>query len=186
MLSTLKHQNILSLVFHTQNKTHQYIFLEYCNGGDVARAIQVATQSSLKNNKVRGLIERVVRRITLHTVNALEYVHKFGIVHRDVKSQNVVFSLDYSDPSVKRLIVNQRGEYSEPIKYFSKLKSAQFKLADFGFAKHLDQNGTVSGYYGTLTHMAPEILKGKDYSQEVDIWSLGIMIYEMVCGYVPF
>ncbi len=138
MLSILRHDNILRLLYQTQNKTHQFIFLEFCNGGDVSRAIKVATQSSLKNNKVRGLIERVVRRITLHTVNALDYVHQCGIVHRDVKSQNVVFHLDYDDPSFNGIDLSKIGEYIEPIKYFSKLKSATFKLADFGFAKHLD------------------------------------------------
>lgn len=101
----------------------------------MARAIKVATQSSLKNNKVRGLIESVVRRITMHTVKALAFVHQSGIVHRDIKSQNVVFNLDQSDPDYKNFIDNQRGQFSDPIKYFQKLKQAQFKLADFGFAK---------------------------------------------------
>ncbi len=106
MLSALKHENILRLLYQTETKSHYFLLLEYCNGGDVARAIKVATQSSLKNNKVRGLIESVVRRITLHTVKALAYVHQNGIVHRDIKSQNVVFNLDPSDPDYKNFIDN--------------------------------------------------------------------------------
>jgi serine/threonine protein kinase len=62
------------------------MILEYCNGGDISKAIKVAIQSSRTNIKVRGLSEPIVRRVTLHIVRALSCVHERGFVHRDIKS----------------------------------------------------------------------------------------------------
>jgi len=75
---------------------------------------------------------------------------------------------------------------SDPIQYFSFLKSSQFKLADFGMATGLDSFGYCEGRCGTLTHMAPEILKEMPYGCKVDVWALGVTIFQLVCGYLPF
>jgi serine/threonine protein kinase len=59
-------------------------------------------------------------------------------------------------------------------------------LCDFGFSRQLKSNKLVSGSYGTVNYMAPEIARQHEYGVKVDIWSLGVIIYELACGNFPF
>ena len=73
------------------------------------------------------------------------------------------------------------------MQYYEWLRNCDFKLVDFGLAVQLNPHDSlVTGWFGTLCNMAPEILREKSYGRQVDIWSLGIMIFELVCGYLPY
>jgi len=104
------------------------------------------------------LNESQVAYIVKECLQALRYIHNMKRLHRDIKSNNVLLSA-----------------------------TGQVKLTDFGFAAQLtedkQQRNTV---LGTAYWMAPEVIKGYDYGPEVDIWSLGILIYEMVQGEPPY
>jgi len=94
---------------------------------------------------------------------ALQYCNEKGVVHRDLKPENVLLQSMSDDTTIK--------------------------LADFGFAKEIDPNG--EGYElqtscGTPGYIAPEILMRKPYGKEVDMWSLGVIAYVLLCGYTPF
>ena len=67
-------------------------------------------------------------------------------------------------------------------------KNGYLRLIDMGAAKKLSESNGYRTFtvIGTPHYMAPEVIDGKGYSLEVDIWSIGIMLYEMVCGYLPF
>lgn len=99
---------------------------------------------------------KVVKQIT----EALIYLHQQGIVHRDLKPENLLYASE---------------------------KKEHIKLMDFGLAKALDQNdATLETRCGTLHYVAPEVLSRKPYSHKCDFWSLGVVLYVLLCGYLPF
>jgi calcium/calmodulin-dependent protein kinase I len=103
--------------------------------------------------------EKEVQKIIAALIEALHYCHSHHIIHRDIKPENVLLS---------------GGEN-------------QIKLCDFGFAKQLQHPKEKSmDSCGTPGYAAPEILDGKPYGVEVDIFSLGVVFYILLCGYPPF
>jgi calcium/calmodulin-dependent protein kinase I len=90
--------------------------------------------------------------------DCLLYLHNKDIVHRDLKPENILLK-DKSD-------------------------DAAIKIADFGFARYVKEGCRTA--CGTPGYVAPEIITGKVYGKPVDIWSLGIIIYILLCGYPPF
>ena len=104
--------------------------------------------------------EESARKCITAVTSALDFCHMKGIAHRDIKPENILLSAKHSD--------------------------ADIKLADFGFAKHLDDNNKLHTILGTPSYIAPEILKRQPYGTGVDVWSLGIIAYILLCGYPPF
>ncbi|OON14765.1 kinase domain protein, partial [Opisthorchis viverrini] len=106
-----------------------------------------------------GLHEKVAKRYFRQIVTAIAYCHKLHVVHRDLKPENVVF--------------------------FEKL--GVVKLTDFGFSNRFTPGMHLDTACGSLAYSAPEILLGDPYdAPKVDIWSLGVILYMLVCGRLPF
>ncbi|CAI2737528.1 unnamed protein product [Dicrocoelium dendriticum] len=106
-----------------------------------------------------GLHETVAKRYFRQIVTAIAYCHKLHVVHRDLKPENVVF--------------------------FEKLGIV--KLTDFGFSNRFTPGRNLETACGSLAYSAPEILLGDSYdAPKVDIWSLGVILYMLVCGRLPF
>ncbi|CAD8187566.1 unnamed protein product [Paramecium octaurelia] len=103
------------------------------------------------------LPEEEVRRIVQQLALALQQMYKLRIVHRDLKLANILVS-----------------------------KNFQIKLADFGFAKYMEDDQYLTSYCGTPLTMAPEILQRKQYNEKCDVWSVGVIIYQMIYGKSPF
>jgi len=92
---------------------------------------------------------------------AVGYCHNLGVVHRDLKPENLLFE--------------------------SKAPDARIKIADFGLAKIIDQKKVMQTACGTPGYVAPEVIMKKGgYTKEVDMWSLGVIIYILLCGFPPF
>lgn len=93
---------------------------------------------------------------------AVGYCHNLGVVHRDLKPENLLFE--------------------------SKAPDARIKIADFGLAKIMDQKKVMQTACGTPGYVAPEVIMKKSggYTKEVDMWSLGVIIYILLCGFPPF
>ena len=91
---------------------------------------------------------------------AVYYLHSYGIVHRDLKPENILMT-DLSD-------------------------SADIRLLDFGLSKIIGNDEKCTEPYGTLSFVAPEVLQGKPYDKSVDLWSIGIIAFLLLCGYLPF
>ena len=87
-------------------------------------------------------------------------MHEFGIVHRDLKLENIMMS-DSSDTAVP-------------------------KIVDFGLAKIIGPSNTASEPFGTLGYVAPEVLRKQPYTFSCDVWSLGCIIYALLSGSLPF
>jgi calcium/calmodulin-dependent protein kinase I len=91
---------------------------------------------------------------------ALYYLHSFGIAHRDLKPENIIMVNDDDD--------------------------CDLKIVDFGLSKIIGPNESSLDPFGTLSYVAPEVLLQKPYGKEVDLWSLGIITYLMLCRVLPF
>uniref|UniRef100_M4BFH8 Protein kinase domain-containing protein n=1 Tax=Hyaloperonospora arabidopsidis (strain Emoy2) TaxID=559515 RepID=M4BFH8_HYAAE len=98
----------------------------------------------------------IVRQIT----SAVDYLHTRGIIHRDLKPENIMLT--------------------------SKSRGADVKIIDFGLAKLLDADGETASFLGTRGYLAPEMLQRQAYSMSVDMWALGIIVYILLCGCLPF
>jgi hypothetical protein len=106
------------------------------------------------------LSELIIKDLLKQMAGAIFYLHNFGIIHRDLKPENTMMS-DLSDNNF-------------------------IKIVDFGLSKILGINEKSKEAYGTLSYAAPEIILKKDYNNKVDIWSLGIIMYFLISGYLPF
>jgi len=92
--------------------------------------------------------------------SAVLYLHKKGIVHRDLKPENMLFECEAAD--------------------------APICIADFGFAKFVKDEEALTTPCGTPGYVAPEIANSESYNKGVDMWSLGVIMYTLLCGFPPF
>lgn len=106
--------------------------------------------------------ERDASMLIKSVANALMYLHSIGIVHRDLKPENLI--------------------------YASTAKDSEIKITDFGLAKLKGKgnDGLMETACGTPGYVAPEVLKKQRYTEAVDIWSLGVILYILLCGFPPF
>lgn len=125
-------------------------------------------------------------------LQALEFLHANQVIHRDIKSDNVLLGMD---GSVKLSKIEIRPTYKENICsrdggfHWSQKQKTPFSLpaADFGFCAQITpEQSKRSTMVGTPYWMAPEVVTRKAYGPKVDIWSLGIMAIEMVEGEPPY
>ena len=92
--------------------------------------------------------------------SGVKYLHKYGIVHRDLKPDNIM--------------ITQQNDFGV------------IKIMDFGLSKIVSTQEKMVDGYGTLSYVAPEVLLRTPYNKEVDIWSMGVILYYMLCGHLPF
>lgn len=104
--------------------------------------------------------EKDASRIARQMTEAISYLHKLNIVHRDLKPENLLFA--------------------------HRENTDRIMVTDFGLAKLIDDETTLKTACGTPNYVAPEILMQRGYSKEVDVWSLGVILYILLCGYPPF
>ena len=151
MLRTLKHKHIIQYKRHgIVDSVDLCIVLEYATGGSLADRIgkEISTSADLQ-----------VRLVT-ELADGLHYIHGHSVVHRDLKSSNVL--LNGND-----------------------LNSMRLKISDFGLAKQLSTAiSKLSNRGGTLHYFSPEQARGEKYSFPVDMWAAGCIILEIVLGEV--
>ncbi|XP_006350688.1 phosphoenolpyruvate carboxylase kinase 1 [Solanum tuberosum] len=95
--------------------------------------------------------------VMVSLMKAIAHCHRLGVAHRDIKPDNILFT-----------------------------DSNELKLADFGSAECFHEGQLMSGVVGTPYYVAPEVLAGRNYSEKIDIWSAGVILYIMLAGVPPF
>lgn len=132
-----------------QSDRHLMLVTEYCSGGEIFD--QLVSNGRMTESKACSYFIQIIK--------AVKYLHEHGIVHRDLKAENLLLSADHKT----------------------------VKLADFGFSNYFTKDNLLSTWCGSPPYAAPELFEGKQYcGPKADIWSLGVVLYVLVCGALPF
>ena len=156
ILKSIDHPNIVKIFEYYADNCNFYIIIEFVTGGEL--------YSELTKWKVFS--ERKAAFITKQLLSALFYLHSLNIVHRDIKPENVM--VEHKNDS--------KNVTDEEI---------TVKLIDFGTCNYLEAGNFLSQTMGTPYFVAPEVLNGK-YNEKCDIWSMGVTLYLLLCGFPPF
>ena len=126
----------------------------------VMEYIEGGTLGQYFKKKNFNFSERQASSIMSQIASGVKYLHKYGIVHRDLKPDNIM--------------ITQQNDFGV------------IKIMDFGLSKIVSTQERMVDGYGTLSYVAPEVLLRTPYNKEVDIWSMGVILYYMLCGHLPF
>lgn len=171
ILKTIRNDFVVHFIDFQWDVTYIYLIFEYCSLGDLASYLrrQNANNSaslSLPRRRSPLFPEPVVKNFLQQLASALKALHEHQVSHFDLKPQNILMS--------KKNIFHSDGLLI-------------LKLADFGFAKVLtEDDNTVSDLRGTPLYMAPEVVMKSEYDASADLWSVGIILYEILYGKTPF
>ena len=162
ILSSLDHPNISRFYEAFHDKNHFNIVMELCRGKSLSNFLK-SNGGHLDEQKSRIIIMKI-----LHAVN---YCHSLGIVHCDLKPENIIFEIP--------------KEETEDSDENNNLNFLDIKIVDFGLSSRIKKNQKLNNTVGTPYFIAPETLKG-EYDEKCDIWSIGVILYYMLIGKFPF
>ena len=159
IMKKLNHPNIILFkeVINDVKLDYVYIVMEYADDGDLNKKIKSREKMKCSEND-KLFPEEVILKYFIQICKGLNYIHSKNIIHRDIKSQNIFL-----------------------------MKNGTIKIGDFGIAKTLTK--TISNamtVIGTPYYFSPEIINGEPYNYKSDIWSLGVLLYEMCTLKLPF
>src|ERR1700736_4542325 len=157
-ISALNHPNICTIYEVGEVEGRPYLAMEYIEGPPLTHEVISG-----------GMAREVLVRYGIQLADALAHAHERGIVHRDLKSGNVIVT-----------------------------PSGRLKVLDFGLSRRVEEKASEDttqfdqswdqqhSITGTLPYLAPELLKGQEADARSDIWALGVLLYEMAAGRRPF
>ncbi|KAM9840128.1 serine/threonine-protein kinase PAK 6b [Aulostomus maculatus] len=142
-----RHPNVVEMHRSALVEEELWVIMEYLQGGALTN---IVSETRLNEEQIATVCDGVLR--------ALSYLHSQGVIHRDIKSDSILLTLD-----------------------------GRVKLSDFGFCAQINKDVPKrKSLVGTPYWMAPEVISKQPYGTEVDVWSLGIMVVEMVDGEPPY
>lgn len=153
IFKSLRHKNILCYVGKFQSKNHHYILSELCD-------------DNLSKFMGLTLSEGSILYIISQILDGLSYLHNIGIIHRDIKPDNILLS--------------QRNKRKNVINELSDIENYDIKIGDFGLATIKQDQNMNSTFCGSPLYMAPEIIMNTQHDSKCDVWSVGVMLYIMI------
>uniref|UniRef100_A0A8C0YFJ5 non-specific serine/threonine protein kinase n=1 Tax=Cyprinus carpio carpio TaxID=630221 RepID=A0A8C0YFJ5_CYPCA len=148
IMKLLNHPHIIKLYQVMETKDMLYIVTEYAKNGEMFDYL--TSNGRMSENEARKKFWQIL--------TAVDYCHQHHIVHRDLKTENLLLDANMN-----------------------------IKLADFGFGNFYNSGEPLSTWCGSPPYAAPEVFEGKEYEgPQLDIWSLGVVLYVLVCGSLPF
>ena len=160
-LHNIKNENIIKTIQRYESETKIFFVFEYVKGSDLKTYIK----SNEYNQNIYSLTNLI--NITFQILNGVKCLHKYGIIHRDIKSANIMVNQDYTNDS--------KGTPKDSV-----------KLVDFGLSRILGKYEYSDDPYGSLCFKAPELIKHIKYNFKVDIWAVGVTLFYMIYGELPF
>ena len=145
-----KSPHIVQLLDVFEDQSSIYIVTEFIQGSSLIKIVQAAKS------------EQIVKLMAVQLFEGLAYLQDMGVVHRDIKHENIMASVSEETDEVT------------------------LKFIDFGFAQVMYQEEYADEMFGTLAYCSPEILLGLQHNLKTDVWSLGVVIYELLSGKFPF
>ncbi|RVX18646.1 Serine/threonine-protein kinase HT1 [Vitis vinifera] len=149
LLFRLRHPNIITFVAACKKPPVFCIITEYLAGGSLRKFLHQQEPYSVPYD--------LVLKFSLDIACGMQYLHSQGILHRDLKSENLLLGEDMC-----------------------------VKVADFGISCLETQCGSAKGFTGTYRWMAPEMIKEKHHTKKVDVYSFGIVLWELLTALIPF
>jgi len=155
ILKKLKHKNIVKLIEVISTEKQILIVQELIEG----ISLREYYNNEIRNQKGISIHKENIFRIIFKQIfEAMDYLHKQGMAHRDIKLENILIKKNY-----------------------------EIKIIDFGFGMYNPENKLQKFFCGTPNYMPPEIAEKKPYiGQLADMWSLGILVYKIFCADFPF
>ncbi|KAF3694742.1 Serine/threonine-protein kinase SIK2 [Channa argus] len=148
IMKLLNHPHIIKLYQVMETKDMLYIVTEYAKNGEMFD--HLTSNGRMSEDEARKKFWQIL--------TAVDYCHQHHIVHRDLKTENLLLDANMN-----------------------------IKLADFGFGNFYNAGEPLSTWCGSPPYAAPEVFEGKEYEgPQLDIWSLGVVLYVLVCGSLPF
>ena len=195
LLQKLDHPNIVKYYDVVKTNSHWYIVMEYCNAGTLDDVIEF--NNTMSKKAIHFNREANTYYYLDQLKDAMNYIRRLAYIHRDIKPKNVlltkylansIVSLDdsgtifKSDEQIDKLNVDP----NKPIDYNYSEKLV-LKLADFGLAKHYmdNEDSLMNTICGSPLYMAPELILNKEYNSKADLWSYGIIMYQLLFGNHP-
>jgi len=167
ILHGLNHPNIIQLEEMFEGQSFIHLVTEVASGGELFDYLTCQPSNMLTEETVSFFIRQLF--------SAVAYMHDHGVIHRDLKLENILLA---EAP-------NKDGTF----------RDIRLKIIDFGLSKTFDtceiDEGGVSpiigrSFFGTVGYISPEMMKRSSYTRAVDVWSLGVVAFVLLCGVFPF
>ena len=172
LLQNVKHPNVIKCIDLYEYECQIFFVYEFIASGDlrkISKELKLFPQYYTLNT---------ILKLSMQMIEGIKILHKYGIIHRDIKTTNMVIDIESSDPD------NQMNSGYETD--LSNIGNSTLKIIDFGLSRILGKFELSNDPYGSLCFKAPELIEHLPYDFKVDIWAIGVTIYYLVYKELPF